>query len=108
MEEERKEHWPIVPRGTPNDGLPDNFRPVEEPPVSVGSPRAIANGPRVGIENPGQFFAYTLPLNFQLTPDIMPTRWGGGIGGYRLIPPSPSGLAANNAAAQSATGSTRK
>lgn len=102
MEEKKGPPRGIVPRDTPNDGFPENWHPVDEPPVTVGVP-GLPSGPMPYPIGTGPFFAGTIPLTFQLTPDIMPTRYPGGLGGYRVFPPGPAGLPANIAAAQSAT-----
>ena len=87
---------PLVPAGTPNDGLPDNWAPVEAPPI-VAAPQA----PPPAFSGPSPYFAASIPLTNQLLPDIMPTRFAGGIGGYRVMPPGASGRADINSAIQS-------
>ena|SRR5271157_3556474 len=94
----------LVKAGTPNDGLPEHWAPIEEPPLIVGRYTGPESAPSVGPRGPGQFFAASIPFVMQLQPDIMPTRYPGGLGAYRVMPPGVAGNAANNAAAQSATG----
>jgi hypothetical protein len=90
----------LVPAGRPNDGLPDHWRPVDEPPIVAGG-REPTSGPIIGPVGPGPFYGGTIPLTFQLTPDIMPTRYPGGIGGYRVMPPGAAGNANTVSSAQS-------
>jgi len=85
----------LIPAGTPNDGLPESFKPVESPPIVAGS------APSAAFVGASPYFAASIPLSSQLVPDIMPTRFPGGLGGYRIFPPGASGVAQNNAAAQS-------
>lgn len=100
---------PLVKAGTPNDGLPPNWTPIEEPPIVVGQRYAgPESAPSAGPPGPGQFFAASIPMAMQLQPDIVLARYPGSLGAYRIMPPGPAGNAANNAAAQSATGSTAK
>lgn len=99
-----KPNWPMVPRGTPNDGLSEDWHSVQTEPVRVGfGQQQPTSAPAAGPASTGGFYVGALPLTFQLQPDIMPTRYPGGMGGYRVMPPGPSGIAANNAAVQSAT-----
>jgi hypothetical protein len=88
----------LVDAGTPNDGLPPNWQPIEESPRAVGTPTSAPSSAPLG---PGPYFAASIPQAMQLTPDIMPTRYPGGLGGYRIMPPGPSGVAAVNSATKS-------
>ena len=85
----------LLPANTPNDGLPEHWQPIEESPFQPDS------APPAAPVGTGPMFAGSIPAAMQLTPDIMPTRYPGGIGGYRIMPPPPSGVAANNAATKS-------
>ena len=87
----------LVPAGTPNDGLPESFQPIEAPPIFTGS----SSAPPSAFSGPSPTFAASIPLSAQLTPDIMPTRYPGGIGGYRIFPSIPAGVAGVNAAIKS-------
>lgn len=86
----------LIPSGTPNDGLPENWRPIEEPALAAVSPPAAFSS-----VSPSPYFAGSIPLSHQLVPDIMPTRYPGGIGGYRVSPPIPAASAGINSAIQS-------
>lgn len=97
----RPEPPKLVPAGTPNDGLPEHWQPVNEPPITVGN--FPLSGPILEPKGPGQFYAGTIPLGFQLTPDIMPTRYPGGLGGYRIMPPATSANPQTNSAIISGT-----
>jgi hypothetical protein len=89
----------LVPSGTPNDGLGSTWNPVEEPPVFVGG---NANGaPPAGIQSSSPYFTASIPQPMQLPPDIFPTRFSGGIGAYRIMPPGASGNPNINSAVQS-------
>lgn len=91
-----------MPAGTPNDGLPENWKAIDEPPVIVGE-RGFEphSGPPVGPAGPDKFFAASIPSGFQLEPDMMPTRYAGGLGAYRIMPPIASADPALNSAIQS-------
>lgn len=54
-----------------------------------------------GPQGPGPYFASSLPQNFALQPDLFRAGFPGSIGGYRIMPPAPSGVAANNSATKS-------
>jgi hypothetical protein len=88
----------LIPSSTPNDGFPSSWAPVEEPPVLAGAP---ISAPVAGPMGSGPYFAASIPAVMQLQPDIMPTRYPGGLGGYRIMPPGPSGVAAGNSATRS-------
>lgn len=90
-----------MPSGTPNDGFPEGWHPVVEPPIVVGGP---GSAPPVGPRGPDQNFAASIPPGMQLQPDIMPTRYSGGLGAYRVMPPILSADPALNSAIQSLTG----
>lgn len=90
-----------MPAGTPNDGFPENWKPIDEDPVTVGRRFDPESGPLVGPVGPDKFFAASIPSGFQLQPDMMPTRYGGGIGAYRVMPPIVSADPALNSAIQS-------
>ena len=36
----RAERWPMVPAGTPNDGFPEHWQPIDEPPPYIPPPSA--------------------------------------------------------------------
>ena len=80
----------IVPANTPNDGFGPSWKPVDEPAGNPSSPTPTS-APDSNPVGASPFFAASLPLSMQLTPDIMPTRFPGGIGGYRVMPVGPSG-----------------
>jgi hypothetical protein len=90
----------IVPAGTPNDGFSEGWSPVEEPPVFANAPPA-AGAPGVGPQAPAPFFAASIPAGMQLQTDIVKTEYPGSVGGLRIMPPGPSGVAGVNAAAVS-------
>ena len=94
----------IVPADTPNDGFPENWHPVDEPRQNVGAP---TNGPMISPQSPSPFYAASIPYQMQLPPDIMPTRFPGGLGGYRVMPVGPSGSAGGNSAVNSAVQSVQ-
>ena len=92
---------PLVKANTPNDGLPSNWMPVTENPIIVGAPSPASAAPP-GMPGPGPYYAGSIPYSMQLPPDIMPTRYPGGLGGYRIMPPGPSGIPTIISAARSA------
>jgi len=90
-----------VPAGTPNDGFPPSWHPVEGPePVTIG-PRG--GMPPMGAPSGDKYFATSIPLPMQLEPDIMLTRYSGGLAAYRIMPPVASGSPALNSAIKSFT-----
>jgi hypothetical protein len=93
----------LVPAGAPNDGLPETWRPIEEPPIVAGA-QGPQSAPRAGLQGPDPYFAASIPSGMQLEPDIMPTRYSGGLGAYRVMPPIASADPALNSAIQSLTG----
>jgi hypothetical protein len=90
----------LVPANTPNDGLPSNWLPVEEPLAGV-TLTGPSSAPPSAPAGPGAFYAASIPPVMQLQPDIIPTQYPGGLGAYRVMPPGPSGQAANNSQTQS-------
>ena len=92
---------PLVKANTPNDGLPSNWMPVTENPIIAGAP-SPASAPPAGPRGAGPYFAASMPISMQLTPDIMATRFPGGLGAYRIMPPGPSGVPTIISAARSA------
>ena len=90
----------MVPAGTPNDGFPENWQPIDEPPIVVGQ-RGPESAPPAGMPGPDKFFAASIPSGMQLEPDMMPSRYSGGLGAYRVMPPVASADPALNAAIQS-------
>ena len=91
----------LVKAGTPNDGFPTNWLPVTEDPIRAGA--APASAPPSAPMGTGPYFAASIPISMQLIPDIMATRFPGGLGGYRIMPPGPSGVPTVNSATNSAT-----
>jgi hypothetical protein len=102
-----KEQNQLVPAGTPNDGLPETWHPVAEPPIRVGDPGPWS-APLAGPRGPDQFFAASIPTAMQLQPDMVPTRYSGGLGAYRVIPPVPSADPGLNAAIENILGRAKK
>lgn len=89
-----------VPAGTPNDGLPLSWQAIVEP--RIAAPQA----PPAAFSSASPQLAASIPLNAQLVPDMMPTRYPGGMGGYRIFPPIPAANPGINAAVQSIVDNT--
>ena len=85
----------LIPADTPNDGLPPRWQAVVEP--AIAAPQA----PPAAFSSASPTLAASIPLNAQLVPDMMPTRYPGGMGGYRIFPPIPAGVPGTNAAIKS-------
>ena len=92
-----------MPADTPNDGLPPNWHAIEEPPIFRGA-EGPYSAPEAGRRGPDTYFAASIPSGMQLEPDMMPTRYSGGLGAYRIMPPIASADPALNSAIQSLTG----
>ena len=75
----------------------EGWQDVQEPPLTVPATQA----PPAAFAGASPYFAASIPLSSQLVPDIMPTRFPGGLGAYRIMPPIPAGVPGINAAVKS-------
>ena len=92
-----------MPAGTPNDGFPENWHPVESEEMLWRrvSPGAV---PSMGPPSADRFFATSIPLPMQLEGDVMGTVYPGGLASYRIMPPIASGNPDLNSAIKSFKG----
>jgi hypothetical protein len=89
----------LVPAGTPNDGFPESWHPVEGPePVGVG----LRGYPSIGPNPRSRFFGNSIALPLLLDTEL--THSPGGYAAYRVMPPVASGSPALNSAIKSFTG----
>lgn len=82
----------LVKAGTPNDGLPSSFVPIEQ--AAVIAEAGPQSAPRPSVEGAGPYFTASIPQQMQLTTDVIKPSFAGGLGGYRVMPPGPSGVPA--------------
>ena len=88
-----------MPAGTPNDGFPESWHPVEEPPIVAGA--RPGGFPYTGPPTADRYFATSIPLPMQLEADIVGSLYPGGVAAYRVMPPVESGSPFLNSAIKS-------
>ena len=77
-------------------GLPDNFLPIDAPPIIPGNLPSGGGPPAFSGRDP--YGSGLLPQNLGLQPDLVNTSYGGSIPATRLFPLPPSGTPGVNAA----------
>lgn len=66
-----------------NFGMPENWAPIDAPPIIPGSP---SGGPPPTPSGRDQYNSGPLPPNFGLSPSLVKTNYGGGVGEVLLMP----------------------